>query len=184
MDRRLMTALVTATALGMAAGCKGIHTATDLQMAYIEETRCEAGSRPRDMADNALLRDMCVSDIHFVAHTAEIGGTGTARLDRLASLLNAYGGTLHYETDLRDEELIRKRLDHVREYLAMAGCNMDRVKVETGLCGGQGMPADRAIRAYEHSLPAPGAARSAGAPGAPGPVQAPPGSGMGSGGRP
>jgi hypothetical protein len=36
-------------------------------------------------------------------------------------------------------------MDHVREYLAVAGCNMDKVELKAMISGGRGMTADKAI---------------------------------------
>ena len=97
------------------------------------------------MADNAMLHDMSVADIHFVPHTAELSGTGAARLNRMATLLDTYGGTVRYETFNTDEALVKQRLDHVHEYLALTGCDMGRVQVKTMISGGRGMTASKAM---------------------------------------
>lgn len=125
--------------------CNRPLTATDLLVQRMDETRGVSRPNYTYMADNAALHDMALADIHFVPHTSELSGTGVARLDRLAPLLEAYGGTVRYETLSTDQALLRKRLDHLREYLALAGCDMDRVEVEAMLSGGRGMPADDAI---------------------------------------
>jgi len=101
------------------------------------------------MADNAMLHDMSIADIHFVPHTSELSGTGVARLTRMAKLLEIYGGTVRYETFEKDEALVEARLDHAREFIAGTGCDMDRVKVETMISGGRGLKATEAIRIME-----------------------------------
>jgi hypothetical protein len=102
-----------------------------------------------DMSDNAILHDMSVADIHFIPHTSELSGVGVARLNRMAKLLSTYGGTVRYETRLTDEKLIDPRLEHVQEYLALAGCDMDRVSVVAMRSGGRGMPGDEAVEKFE-----------------------------------
>lgn len=101
------------------------------------------------MADNSMWSNMAISDVHFVAHTAELSGAGAGRLDRMAYMLNAYGGTLRYETYATDEHLVLTRLKHVREYLALAGCDTRRVRVESTVSGGALTPASDAIRIYQ-----------------------------------
>lgn len=96
------------------------------------------------MNDNALLADMSVAAVHFVPHTSEINSLGLRRLDRYASLLKMYGGTLRYATRLSDDELVSQRLKHVEEFLVSAGVDAKRMKLETGLPGGQGMAAEEA----------------------------------------
>jgi len=98
------------------------------------------------MVDNAILHDMTVADLHFVPHTAELNGTGVARLDRMTYLLDVYGGIVRYETFEKDESLVAGRLAHVQEYLESTGCDMSRVSVKTMISGGRGMRASDAIR--------------------------------------
>lgn len=131
------------------SACNRPLTATDLAVERMNESRWTSGPNYVHMVDNAMLHDMSIADIHFVPHTAELSGTGEARLDRMAKLLGAYGGTVRYETFSTDEELTRQRLDHVREYLVLAGCNMDHVNVQAMMSGGRGMPADQAIEIKE-----------------------------------
>lgn len=97
------------------------------------------------MADNALLRNMSIADFHFIPHTSELSGTGVVRLDRLAKLLDVYGGTVRYATYEMDEELLAQRLEHVREYIAAQDCDMDRVQVALMQMGGGGMRASQAM---------------------------------------
>jgi hypothetical protein len=102
------------------------------------------------MVDNAILRDMSVADIHFIPHSNELSGIGVARLDRLARLLQVYGGTVRYETLIVDETLIEQRLDHVREYLSLAGCDMDRLEFKATMSGGRGLPGGEAVEVMQH----------------------------------
>ncbi len=127
------------------AACNKELTTTDVHMARMAEVRNSPRAHFSYMADNAVANDMSVADFHFVGHTSELSGTGVARLDRLASFLDAYGGTVRYETYLTADDLVQERLAHVREYLALAGCNMDRVEVTTMISGGRGVPATKAI---------------------------------------
>jgi hypothetical protein len=97
------------------------------------------------MGDNAMLSDMTISDIHFVPHTTELNGLGAKRLERYATLLEHYGGMLHYDTKIEDEDVTDKRLAHIREFLATAGLGADDITVERGISGGTGLPAAEAI---------------------------------------
>lgn len=145
---RILTAAIPATLAVTNMACHGPcgdMTANQLHQSHMDRAKCNYGQHLDDMADNAILHDMSLADFHFVAHTSEISGTGADRLNRMAPLLNTYGGTVHYQTDIADAVLVNQRLAHVREYLTVAGTNMDRVKVETGLSGGRGMPAARAL---------------------------------------
>ncbi|MHC4698156.1 MAG: hypothetical protein ACYTFA_15590 [Planctomycetota bacterium] len=131
------------------SACNQKLTTTDVQLAQMEETRATPRPYLSHMVDNAIARDMSVVDFHFVGHTSELSGTGVARLDRMAHFLDAYGGTVRYETLLTDDELINQRLAYVREYLGLTGCNMERVEVTTMISGGRGMPATKAIEIDE-----------------------------------
>jgi hypothetical protein len=126
--------------------CKKFQTSTDLTVEKIDRSLKEPREHFTNMADNAMLHDMSVADIHFVPHSAELSGTGAARLNRMATLLDAYGGTVRYETFITDEALVKQRLDNVREYLALTGCEMDRVSIKTMISGGRGMTATKAVK--------------------------------------
>ena len=151
MIRKYPTLIVVAslalvnTACENCSDCKKFKTATDLQVEMIDKTMEEPREHYTNMADNAMLHDMSVADIHFVPHTAELSGTGAARLNRMATLLDTYGGTVRYETFNADEEFVKQRLDHVHEYLALTGCDMGRVQVKAMISGGRGMTASKAI---------------------------------------
>ncbi len=145
-ERRCL--IVLPTLLAMSIACNTVHTATELQELRLDNMQQRFGTHFTYMADNAMLHDMSLADIHFVPHTSELSGVGEARLERLAKLLNVYGGTVRYETQLDDEAQSRQRLEHVREYLALIGCNMDRVEVAIMMSGGRGMPGEEAVWKY------------------------------------
>ncbi|MGB2985919.1 MAG: hypothetical protein WBE26_08550 [Phycisphaerae bacterium] len=130
------------------AACNSVPTATNMYMSKMDASRQTAGSHITHMIDNAILRDMSVADIHFIPHTGELSGIGEARLNRMATLLDTYGGTVRYETLEDDEALIEQRLGHVREYLELTGCNMGRVEVAAMMSGGRGLPGDEAVEKY------------------------------------
>lgn len=134
--------------LAMIVACNDAQTTHDMTIASMDEQKARFGAQFTHMVDNAALHDMSVADIHFIPHTAEISGVGEVRLNRMAKLLNTYGGTVRYETLLGDDELIGQRLAHVREYLALTGCNMERVQVTTMMSGGRGMPGDEAVAKF------------------------------------
>ena len=97
------------------------------------------------MTDNALLADMTVSDMHFLPHRAQLNDLGTQRLSRLASLMDAYGGTLRFNTELTDEALITKRTEAIVDFLAEAGIDTTREVLVRDMPGGAGMQATEAI---------------------------------------
>jgi len=149
------------------AACHGPDhdmTATEQHMAHMENAKANYGRHLDDMVDNGILRDMSLADFHFVAHSSEISGTGASRLNRMAHLLNTYGGTVRYETDEADATLVSQRIDHVKEYLTMAGTNMDRVQVKSMISGGGGMTARKAMEVDAKGTVNPAAGASGGLP--------------------
>ncbi len=100
------------------------------------------------MADNAMLADMSMSDAHFVPHTSELSGTGVRRLDRYASLLKIYGGTLHYD-GTGEEAMSKARIDRMTQFLVCAGVDPNKFSVEPGMAGGSGMRSDEALAARQ-----------------------------------
>lgn len=101
------------------------------------------------MVNNGVMANMSLAEFHFMPHSKQLSGSGVARLDRMALMLDTYGGTVRYAGGMGDDELVAQRIDHVREYLTMTGCNMDRVKIEPGLPGGGGVTARRALEKQE-----------------------------------
>lgn len=131
--------LMLSSLLFVAVGCQNDKdlTAGQIQSAKMDEAGRSVRRHLVAMADNALLHNMAVADTDFVPHTTELSGTGAARLDRLAPMLATYGGMLRYETYLADEVLVEQRLAHVREYLGLVGCDLDRVKIAAVMSGGR-----------------------------------------------
>jgi len=165
---------VAAPLLVAVVGCQKPQTATQIQLARMDESKRTFGKQFDQMVDNAILRDMSVADIHFIPHTNELSGIGVARLDRLARLLQVYGGTVRYETLIVDEKLIEQRLDHVKEYLSLAGCDMDRVDFAPMMSGGRGLPGGKAVEVINRGT-APGSQGAGGSMLMPGIVPQPQG---------
>lgn len=97
------------------------------------------------MADNALLADMTVSDVHFYPHRPLLNTLGKQRLSRLASLMHVYGGEIRFSTDLEDDELLDARTEAIITFLAEAGIDTAADVLERGLPGGRGMDAAEVI---------------------------------------
>lgn len=97
------------------------------------------------MVDNALLADMTVSDVHFVPHRAMLNSLGEERLARLASLMEVCGGTVRFNTDVTDEELVSERVEKIRTFLRQAGVDTSQPILKRDLPGGAGMDAREAI---------------------------------------
>lgn len=158
MDARYRLCTILSVVMVAVPACEnGIKTATQIQGDKMDQMKEEYGDHLEQMSDNAVLRNMSVADHHFVAHTAELSGTGTAALERITPYLNTYGGTVRYETYLSDTSLVEQRMAHVREYLALTGCDMDRVTVRQSLSGGQSVDARKAIEVKEKGTTKPGA---------------------------
>ncbi len=153
MFRRLT--LVTALVL-VTASCKnGVKTTTDYQVERMDQARERYHDFSKDMTGSALLRDMSLSDAHFIPHSSELNGLGASRLDRMAPMLDTYGGTVRYQTVAKDEALVKQRLDHIREYLKLTGCKMERVNVAVAMAGGHGIPGDEAIEKLKRGTAVP-----------------------------
>jgi len=100
--------------------------------------------------DQGMLHDRSISDIHFVPGSTNLSGTGEAALARYAELLSESGGTLNYDTRLKDESLVNGRLSSARSFLAHYNVGGPQIQVALGMSGGRGMTnleatADRAV---------------------------------------
>jgi len=151
----------------LAGGCKNYESTGNRQQQRMNQTQDEYGKHFTHMVDNAILRDMSLADFHFIPHSSELSGIGAARLERMAKLLNVYGGTVNYVARETDQAMITKRLDHVREYLTLSGCDMDHVTIQVGISGGNGGPAEEAVAAYRASAIGAASGGSSNTPGAP-----------------
>jgi len=97
------------------------------------------------MGDNALLADMTISDMHFLPHRSLLDDLGVQRLNRLASLMEVYGGTIRFNTELTDEELIARRTEAIMDFLAETGVDTTAEVLARDMPGGEGMSAAEAI---------------------------------------
>lgn len=98
--------------------------------------------------DRGKIADMSIADIHFEPHMALLSETGEARLERYAELLALTGGTLRYDTSLRDKRLIDARIASAEVFLAQAMPGNQTVHVERGMPGGRGMGAKETIAGH------------------------------------
>jgi len=145
-----LVSLLGGVAVAVLAGCHGDYrTATQRNMDQMDREL----AAPRDyfvnQVDNAILHDMSLADFHFIPHSKELSGSGVARLDRMALMLDTYGGTVRYETGITDEALIKGRLDNVKEYLTLVGVSMEKVALATSLSGGRGGSVRDALAAQD-----------------------------------
>lgn len=99
--------------------------------------------------DQGMLADRSIADIHFIPHTAELSGTGQARLERYAELLATTGGTLHYDTALGDETLLEARLASAKSFISKAVPSVHPIDVVLGIPGGRGLRATEAYAGQE-----------------------------------
>lgn len=116
------------------------------------------------MVDKGMLYDSSIADIHFEPHSSELSGTGIRRLMRLGELMTEVGGTIHYETDTMDEQLVNNRLEVVREFLLAGGFDMQRIEVKTGLARGRGMTSHQAMLSAQKAAAGGGASAGQQAP--------------------
>ena len=102
------------------------------------------------MTDAALLADMTICDMHFLPHRAMLNDLGEQRLSRLASLMEAYGGTINLSTDVASEDLIAERMDTIIDFLAQAGIDTYQEVVVCDLPGDEGMETRQALVIYQN----------------------------------
>jgi len=106
----------------------------------------------KSMVDNSVVADMTITDIHFVGDTAQLSGTGEYRLAQLAQACKAGGGHIRYDSQITDSKLLQERVQRAEEYLAAAGCDMDKCSVRLGMAATAVMPADQAVNAQKAGL--------------------------------
>ncbi|MFH1746525.1 MAG: hypothetical protein ABIG44_05705 [Planctomycetota bacterium] len=97
------------------------------------------------MTDAALLENMTICDIHFHPHRSLLNTLGEQRLSRLASLMDVYGGTIRYSTNLQDKVLLASRTEAIIAFLQEAGVDTSTDILQHDLPGGRGMDASEVI---------------------------------------
>lgn len=102
-------------------------------------------------AQNAQISDMAISDVHFMPNRSRLNGTGTVKLNRLAWIVDQYGGTIRIDLEQVDAPLSRERVATVTAYLLAWGVPEGQIKVVIGLPPTKGMAADEAILIYEET---------------------------------
>lgn len=91
--------------------------------------------------DQGMVSDRSLADIHFIPGSTHLSGTGEARLARYAELFSDSGGTLTYDTRIKDSSLVNGRLDAARKFLAQYNVGGPQIQVALGMPGGRGMSA-------------------------------------------
>jgi hypothetical protein len=133
-------------AVGLVCGaCQKPVTRLNAPPHGVAEQKSELQAEYTHMADNALLADMVVSDVHFAPHRAILNSLGEERLSRLAALMELYGGTIRLSTNETDSELVAQRIDQVQKFLSEAGIATTTETVALGLPGSRGMDAAQAV---------------------------------------
>ncbi len=102
-------------------------------------------------SENADLTDMVLCDIHFLPRRPILNGTGTVRLNRLAWLVDRYGGKIMLDFEETESELADARMKTVKAYLKACGLTEGVAQVAFGLPETKGMHANEAIVIYEES---------------------------------
>lgn len=97
------------------------------------------------MVDNALLADMTVSDIHFVPQRAMLNSLGEERLTHLADLMERYGGTIRFSTDVTDKPLVEARTKSILTFLSTRGIDTLADTLVQDMPASTGMDAAQAI---------------------------------------
>ncbi len=91
--------------------------------------------------DQGMMADLSIADMHFIADSEHLSGTGEARLERYAELLATSGGRLYYDTKIQDATLVDARLRVAREFLMQVSPGSKRIDVVLGMPRGRGMDA-------------------------------------------
>lgn len=91
--------------------------------------------------DQGMMADLSIADMHFIADSEHLNGTGEARLERYAELLATSGGKLYYDTRLDDHSLVAARLRVAKEFLLQVSPGSKRIDVVLGMPRGRGMDA-------------------------------------------
>jgi hypothetical protein len=146
MARRIGLFSALAYMATSAAGCVPPTDTTSMNLPSrdAEEMRHDLAETFAYQNDQGMMADRSIADIHFVPHTTHLSGTGEARLERYAELLSETGGTINYDTNLNDTDLVQARVAVAQRFLESCQ-TQSPLEVAVGLPGGRGMKAREAI---------------------------------------
>jgi len=99
--------------------------------------------------DNAALHNMSISAIHFMPHRAHLNSLGCQRLNRLAWIVQNYGGQIILDLEQPDTALAQEREKVVRDYLLAWGLSAEQIDLVAGTPAGKGLHAQEAIQIHK-----------------------------------
>lgn len=141
-----MRAMIAMAAATLAVGCAKAPPRLNAPIHGQSDEIADSAGTLAYMNENALLADMSLSDMHFVAHRPMLNTLGVERLTRMADLLQCYGGTIRLATRETDQSLIDERIRHVRNFLEEASLDLQATQVVCDLPGGRGLNAVESIQ--------------------------------------
>lgn len=142
--RRAGISLIVAAVFG-AAGCQTTGQRLNAPPHGEGDSQSQMQAEYVYMVDNGLLATMTVSDIHFMPDRPLLNSLGEERLRRLASLLEAYGGAIRFNSDVSDPQLLQRRSEAIVAFLQSCGIATAAESVRQEMAGGPGIEGTQAI---------------------------------------
>jgi uncharacterized membrane protein YgcG len=143
--KQLSTSLIGGLVI-LAAGCQ---YPPQREVERADANRWIARSVQDTAINNAIVRQHTLFPYHFIPNAPDLNDLGRRDLEVLADHFKSYPGTLNVRKGPESEELYRARVDFVRKQLARAGVDCERVPMEDGFAGGEGMRSEWVLKVLE-----------------------------------
>lgn len=133
------------TALLVCPGCKKADSTTATFDQRNTMNRWAVQDYFDQQRDQAILTQHTLYPYHFQANASELNELGMRDLLVLASHYREAPGRLNLQQGDASDALYEARVAHVKDSLAQAGVDAQRVTIADDLPGGSGVPADRVL---------------------------------------
>ena len=149
---KLLSNAALTVLLVLAAGCQMPEKSVSQRNSEVDAWLI--GSMQDMQIDNAVIREHTLYPYHFVINSADLNELGGRDLDVLAKHFKDNPGQINLWRGDVSGDLWQARSDTVLKHLAQAGVDMNRVRVEQGLPGGDGMTATEVVLRFKQAMEA------------------------------
>lgn len=149
-SKLMWTAMTVLPAVGLAlgglAGCAADQQTEQAQDMDSIPDGSYIALYAQDAIDNAIVREHAVYMHHFRPNAAELNTIGMRVIETLAQHYGEYGGPLSVVQGDANEEIFEARIAAVRDALADAGVEPNRITIGDMAPGGDGIRSEAVLR--------------------------------------
>jgi hypothetical protein len=145
---KLLSNAALAVLLMLAAGCDSQDMSVSRRNGEVVDTWLVQSMQDAQV-NNAVIRQHTMYPYHFVENSADLNELGQRDLDVLAGHFRDNPGQMNLRRGEASEELWKARCQTVVNRLAQDGVDINRVKVDDGLPGGDGITSTEVVLRFK-----------------------------------